>query len=69
MIRAMVRITAVDPGSCPACGGRGYKLMSLRRSLATAGAVSERRMLRRRRVPCLECQTPVSGQARQEVQS
>jgi hypothetical protein len=40
---------------CPACGGRGWKFRSFRRSVASAGDAGERALLTRARVTCLAC--------------
>ena len=55
-------MTTGSPSPCPACGGRGWKFLSLRRSMASAGDVSERALLARTRVACLWCHTaPAPG--------
>jgi hypothetical protein len=45
------------PGSPPCgwCGGRGWKLITVRRFMASGGNPDERGMLRRRRTQCLGC--------------
>jgi hypothetical protein len=63
----MVRVMAVDPASCCSCGGRGWKFLSLRRSLSSTLATGERRVVKRRRVTCLACGGTGSCQALPEV--
>jgi hypothetical protein len=55
MIGRMRCATAADPSSCSWCGGRGWKLLTLRRAAASGGDADERGLLRRRRVACLGC--------------
>ena len=61
--RVMLRAMAIHPGSCASCGGKGWKLMSLRRSLLAAGGVGEWGQLKRRRVTCLACGGAGSAEA------
>lgn len=51
-------MTSPDASPCPACGGRGWKFLSFRRSVASAGDASERALMTRTRVACLRCQIP-----------
>ena len=44
-----------DTQACTWCGGRGWKLLTLRRDPANAGDAGERAVLRRPRVTCLAC--------------
>ncbi|HXP19675.1 MAG TPA: hypothetical protein VN840_08525 [Streptosporangiaceae bacterium] len=48
------------PGSerCTACGGRGSKFRSFRRSVASSGDAGEHALLTRTRVRCLACTIP-----------
>lgn len=41
--------------SCLSCRGHGWKYVTLRRSLANAGGIAERGLLRRARQTCLRC--------------
>ena len=55
--------TLTEAGSCQLCGGRGWKFLTLRRSPASAGLVSERALLTRARVGCLYCSGTGTSQA------
>ena len=55
MIGTMTTATTSAPGLCRACGGKGWKLLTLRRSVGTVADATERGPVRRRRVPCLDC--------------
>jgi hypothetical protein len=48
-------MTGTSGQRCTDCRGRGWKLLTLRRSLTTAGDAGERASLRRSRVECLTC--------------
>lgn len=43
------------PSPCGVCGGRGWKFLSFRRSVATAGDAGERVLRTRARAACLAC--------------
>jgi hypothetical protein len=47
--------------SCPVCGGRGWKFLGFRRSVASAGDAGERVLLTRARVTCLACSGQPDG--------
>jgi DnaJ-class molecular chaperone len=49
-------MTSTNSDQCTNCRGRGWKLLTLRRSLTSAGDAGERASLRRSRVTCLPCQ-------------
>jgi len=55
MIGGMTCATAAGTGPCCWCGGRGWKLLTLRRAAASGGDADECGLLRRRRVACLGC--------------
>jgi hypothetical protein len=42
-------------GPCGVCGGRGWKFLSFRRSVASAGDAGERVLQTRARGVCLAC--------------
>jgi hypothetical protein len=48
-------MTGTSGQRCTDCRGRGWKLLTLRRSLTTAGDAGERAPLRRSHVECLAC--------------
>jgi hypothetical protein len=48
-------MTGTSGQRCTNCRGRGWKLLTLRRSLTSAGDAGERASLRRARVECLAC--------------
>ena len=48
-------MTGTSGQRCTDCRGRGWKLLTLRRSLTSAGDAGERASLRRSRVKCLAC--------------
>jgi DnaJ-class molecular chaperone len=48
-------MSATGKNSCPSCRGRGWKLVTLRRSAANGGGVAERALLERPRIACLAC--------------
>jgi hypothetical protein len=52
---------------CPACGGRGWKFRSFRRSVASAGDAGERALLTRARVACLACSAQPGADSRGNV--
>jgi hypothetical protein len=55
MIGGMRCAPATEPCLCSWCGGRGWKLLTLRRAAASGGDADECGLLRRRRVACLDC--------------
>jgi hypothetical protein len=48
-------MTGTNGQRCANCRGRGWKLLTLRRSLTSAGDAGERGSLRRSRAECLTC--------------
>ena len=48
-------MTGTSSGQCSGCRGRGWKLLTLRRSLTSAGDAGERAPLQRSRTRCLTC--------------
>jgi hypothetical protein len=48
-------MTVTPADSCRSCGGRGWKLLSYRRSHETTGSAGECAPLKRGRVACLFC--------------
>ncbi len=48
-------VAVAAPNSCSACGGRGWKFVTFRRSVATWGDAGERVLQTRARVRCLAC--------------
>jgi hypothetical protein len=54
--RRGITMTGTSGQRCTNCRGRGWKLLTLRRSLTSAGDAGERASLRRSRVKCLPCQ-------------
>lgn len=61
-IESMNQATQPPHESCTSCGGKGWKLLALRRSAARAGDAGEATPQRRQRVKCLHCQdeTPIA---------
>ena len=49
-------MTGTSGERCSRCRGRGWKLLTLRRSLTSAGDAGERAPLQRSRTRCLTCQ-------------
>lgn len=59
-------MTGTSGERCTNCRGRGWKLLTLRRSLTSTGDAGERASLKRSRVKCLACQgrgTPLPDSA------
>ena len=48
-------MTGTSDERCGTCRGRGWKLLTLRRSLTSAGDAGERAPLQRSRIQCLTC--------------
>ena len=48
-------MTGTSTEQCSSCRGRGWKLLTLRRSLTSAGDAGERAPLQRSRIRCLTC--------------
>ena len=48
-------MTGTSGDQCSSCRGRGWKLLTLRRSLTSAGDAGERAPLQRSRTQCLTC--------------
>lgn len=48
-------MTVGNSGSCQWCGGRGWKLLTLRRSQELPGSTPERAPVQRTRVTCIAC--------------
>jgi len=48
-------MTGTSGERCSNCRGRGWKLLTLRRSLTSAGDAGERAPLQRSRTQCLTC--------------
>ena len=48
-------MTGTSGERCSSCRGRGWKLLTLRRSLTSAGDAGERAPLQRSRTRCLTC--------------
>ena len=55
MIAGMTCDIAADPSACASCGGKGWKLITFRRSAASAGDAGETAVQRRQRAACLDC--------------
>jgi hypothetical protein len=55
MIAVMSCDTSAHPGICESCGGKGWKLITFRRSPASAGDAGETAVQRRQRADCLDC--------------
>ena len=49
-------MTGTSTEQCSSCRGRGWKWLTLRRSLTSTGDAGERAPLQRSRVRCLVCQ-------------
>ena len=47
--------SALPPDPCEACGGAGWKFLTLRRAVAGTAGAAESSPVRRRRVRCLAC--------------
>jgi hypothetical protein len=56
MIAVMTCDVAADPGTCSSCGGKGWKLITFRRSAASAGDAGESALQRRQRAVRLDCE-------------
>jgi len=48
-------MTGTSGEKCTRCRGRGWKLLTLRRSLTSAGDAGERAPMQRARTQCLTC--------------
>jgi DnaJ-class molecular chaperone len=55
MIVVMTCDMAADPSTCSSCGGKGWKLITSRRSAASAGDAGESALQPRQRAVCLSC--------------
>ena len=59
-------MTGTSGERCSRCRGRGWKLLTLRRSLTSAGDAGERAPLQRSRTRCLTCQGTGKSPARHD---
>jgi len=55
------------PDLCEACGGTGWKFLTLRRSASGAAGAAESGLVRRRRIQCVACDGTGSASGKGEA--